>query len=69
MLVQKSAVEKFGVCIGRVLHYHSTREAMLLHNLLHENWGGCVGRVEHYRSTGEAMLVQQTTIGGLGRLC
>ena len=54
---------------------------MLLHNILHENWGGCIGteeyhrttgetagRVEHYRSTEEAVLVQQTTIGGLGRL-
>ena len=58
MLVQKSAVEELGVCIGTVLHYHSTREAVLLHNLLHKNWGGCVGTEENYRTTGETMLVE-----------
>ena len=43
-----------GVCIGTVLHYHSTRKAV--HNLLHENWGGCVGTEEYYKTTGESVL-------------
>ena len=36
-----------------MLHYHSTREAGLLLNLLHENWGGCFGKEKYYRTIGE----------------
>ena len=61
-----------------MVHYKSTREALLIHTLLQENWGGCVGTEEYYRSTGEtvlveysrntqeAVLIQPSTTGALG---
>ena len=50
--------KNFEDCIRTVVHYKSTREALLIHKLLQVNWGGCVGKEEHYRSTGETVLVE-----------
>ena len=40
-----------------MVHFKSTREALLIHKLLQENWGSRVGKEEYYRSTGETVLV------------
>ena len=50
--------KNLGECIGTLVHYKSTREAVLPNKILQENWGGCVGTGEYYRSTGATELVE-----------
>ena len=52
-------MEHSGDCAGTAEYYRNTRDAL----------GGCAGIAEFYKSTGDTVLVQNSTVGGLVRLC
>ena len=60
--------EPLGSCGDTAEQYNSTREAVLVQQVLLEHPVCCVGRARYYSSTHDALLVQPSTIGALGSL-